>query len=48
MEIVACLDPECLAPAELLDEHELASTAGPVTHRATHCAAGHRFYGPAE
>lgn len=47
-EFAACLDPECAAPAEVVDEHEIESTDGLVTHRATHCAAGHRFYGPVE
>lgn len=45
-EYVACLDPDCPAPAEVVDRSVWESTDGPVEHLATHCAAGHRFYAP--
>lgn len=45
-EYGACLDPDCPAPAEIVDRDDWPSTHGPVPHAATHCAAGHRYYGP--
>jgi hypothetical protein len=42
-EIVACPDPACLAPAEVVDRFVLASTDGPVEHAKTRCLNGHGF-----
>jgi len=42
-EIIACPEPSCLAPAEVVDRFVLASTDGPVEHVKTWCLAGHGF-----
>ena len=41
MDIVACPDPTCPAPAWVRERWTWASTAGPVEHAKTGCAAGH-------
>jgi hypothetical protein len=43
MDIVACPDPTCPAPASVHDRWTWASTAGPVEHVKTGCEAGHWF-----
>lgn len=40
--------PECGLPATVSVRDRLSSTSGPVEHVDVHCAAGHRFLGPAE
>jgi hypothetical protein len=47
-ELIACPQPECLAPAQVLDRFTLASTDGPVEHVKTMCLAGHGFTPTAE
>lgn len=39
---------ECRAIAEVVDETVLESTSGDVVHWSTVCAAGHRYFLPAE
>jgi hypothetical protein len=41
MQIIACPDTSCLAPAEVVDHWILDSTDGPVEHLKTRCLAGH-------
>ena len=43
MEIVACPDPACPAPARVHDRWTWPSTGGPVEHAQTGCEAGHWF-----
>jgi hypothetical protein len=43
MDVVACPDPTCPAPALVHDRWTFASTAGPVEHVKTGCEAGHWF-----
>jgi hypothetical protein len=43
MEIVACPDPTCPAPAWVYDRWTWESTGGPVEHAKTGCEAGHWF-----
>jgi hypothetical protein len=38
-----CPDPDCYAPAEVVDVYDLDSTAGPVTHTVTVCVRRHRY-----
>lgn len=38
-----CPDPDCLAPAEVVDVYDAESTAGPVRHVVTLCARRHRY-----
>jgi hypothetical protein len=45
-ELVACPDPGCGAPAEVLDRFDLWSTDGPVHHLKTLCARWHAFTAP--
>lgn len=42
-EWTTCPDPDCAAPAEVVDRWDWRSTDGLVTHVATHCARGHRY-----
>jgi hypothetical protein len=42
MEVVACPEPGCAAPAEVLERFVLASTSGPVEHSKTVCVGGQR------
>jgi hypothetical protein len=43
IETTACPDPECQAPAEVLDRFDLSSTDGPIEHIRTRCVLGHVF-----
>ena len=43
MEIVACPDPSCPAPALVYQRWTWPSTDGPVEHAKTGCEAGHWF-----
>jgi hypothetical protein len=47
MDIVACPDPTCPAPAWVEERWTWASTAGPVEHVKTGCEADHWFTPPA-
>jgi hypothetical protein len=47
MEIVACPDPTCPAPAWVSDRWIWKSTAGPVEQVKTGCEDGHWFTPPA-
>jgi len=47
MDIVACPDPTCPAPALVYERWTWASTAGSVEHAKTGCEAGHWFTPPA-
>ncbi|WP_162606012.1 hypothetical protein [Jiangella aurantiaca] len=40
--------PECGLPATVTPRGTFSSTSGPVEHVAVHCAADHRFLGPAD
>jgi hypothetical protein len=46
MDIVACPDPACAAPAEVLDRWELWSTDGHLLHLKTLCIHRHVFTAP--
>jgi hypothetical protein len=41
VEFVICPEPNCQAPAEIVDRFVLASTGGPVEHAQTLCLNGH-------
>jgi hypothetical protein len=41
IEIVACPDPACGAPARIVDRWTWGSTHGPVEHVKTGCEPGH-------
>ena len=41
MDVVACPDPTCQAPAWVHDRWTWPSTDGPVEHVKTGCEAGH-------
>jgi hypothetical protein len=43
VDIVACPDPTCQAPAWVEDRWTWSSTDGPVEHVKTGCEAGHWF-----
>jgi hypothetical protein len=43
VDVVACPDPTCQAPAWVLDRWTWPSTDGPVDHVKTGCEAGHHF-----
>jgi hypothetical protein len=43
IETTTCPDPECLAPAEVLDRFDLSSTDGPIEHIRTQCAMRHIY-----
>jgi hypothetical protein len=42
-ELIACPQPDCLAPAQVVERFRLPSTDGPVDHVKTICLAGHGF-----
>jgi hypothetical protein len=42
-ELIACPEPGCGMPAEVVDRFVLASTDGPVEHVRTWCLEGHGF-----
>jgi hypothetical protein len=43
VDVVACPDPTCQAPAWVHDRWTWPSTDGPVEHVKTGCGAGHWF-----
>ena len=43
MQILACPDHSCQAPAEIEDRWVFPSTSGPVEHVQTRCLNGHVF-----
>ena len=43
MQILACPDHSCQAPAEIVDRWVFPSTSGPVEHVQTRCLNGHVF-----
>lgn len=43
LTLTACPDPDCGAPAEVVDRFVLFSTAGPLTHVLTLCAEKHHY-----
>jgi hypothetical protein len=43
VDVVACPDPTCPAPAWVHDRWTWPSTSGPVDHVKTGCEAGHWF-----
>lgn len=45
---IHCPEPECPAPAEIVDRWTWGSTDGPVPHVRTRCTAGHVFTPPAD
>jgi len=45
---VTCPDPECQAPAEILDRFRLGSTGGPMEHVRTYCLRRHVFALPTD
>lgn len=42
-DVIACPDPTCRAPAQIVDRWTLASSDGPVEHVKTGCERGHWF-----
>jgi hypothetical protein len=42
-EVIACPDPTCRAPAQIVDRWTFRSTDGPVEHVKTGCERGHWF-----
>jgi hypothetical protein len=40
---IACPDPNCDAPARIIDRWSFGSTSGPVEHVKTMCERGHWF-----
>lgn len=42
-EIIACPDPNCGAPARIVDRWSFGSTHGAVEHVKTNCERGHWF-----
>ena len=45
---IACPDPNCDAPARIIDRWSFGSTSGPVEHIKTMCERGHWFTPPVE
>jgi hypothetical protein len=43
IETTICPDPECQAPAEVLDQFDLSSTDGPIEHICTRCVVDHVY-----
>lgn len=41
LRIVACPEPDCDAPAEIVEHHILGSTGGPVPMVRTRCLGKH-------
>jgi hypothetical protein len=48
LHLIACPDPVCGAPAEVVDKFVASSTQGPVVHLRTHCVGRHSFLVPAD
>ncbi len=46
LSLLPCPDPDCDAPAEVLDRTTLPSTCGPIEHVKTQCARRHVFFMP--
>jgi hypothetical protein len=46
--LIACPDPDCGVPAEVLDRRTLSSTGGGVVHLKTYCVNRHLFLLPAD
>ena len=42
-DVIACPDPTCGAPANIVDRWTWGSTDGPVEHVKTGCERGHWF-----
>jgi hypothetical protein len=42
-ELIACPEPACRMPAEVVDRFVLPSTDGPVEHVRSWCLEGHGF-----
>ena len=42
-DVIACPDPTCRAPAQIVDRWAFGSTNGPVEHAKTGCERGHWF-----
>ncbi len=40
---VACPDPDCLAPAEVLDRYTAVTTSGPAVFVTTRCVRRHHY-----
>lgn len=45
-DTIACPDPTCGAPAQIVDRWAWGSTNGPVEHVKTTCKRGHWFTPP--
>jgi hypothetical protein len=46
LSLLPCPDPDCGAPAEVLDRTTLSSTCGPIEHVKTQCVRRHVFFMP--
>src|SRR4029453_9233458 len=46
LSLLPCPDPDCGAPAEVLDQTTLSSTCGPIEHVKTQCVRRHVFFMP--
>jgi hypothetical protein len=46
MDLIACPQPTCDLPAEILDRVLIESTDGPVEHARIACLGRHRFFMP--
>jgi hypothetical protein len=46
LSLLPCPEPDCDAPAEVLDRTTLSSTCGPIEHVKTQCARRHVFLMP--
>ena len=42
-DLIACPDPDCTAPARIVDRWTWGSTDGPLEHAKTMCERGHWF-----
>jgi len=48
VQLSACPEPTCNAPAEVTDRFTLESTDGPIEHCKTYCVRRHIFILPVE
>jgi hypothetical protein len=48
MDLIACPEPSCDLPAEILERVLIDSTDLPIEHARIACLRGHRFYMPLE
>jgi hypothetical protein len=46
--LIACPEPDCEVPAEVLDRRRLSSSDGGVEHLKTYCVNRHLFILPAD